>query len=250
MPYTVNGGIRIHYEVVGDGPPLILLHGYTLSLTDWNELGYVDALKLRNRLVLISARGHGESDKPHDPEAYAMENFAADIAAVMDDLGISRADYFGYSMGGLIGFALAHQAPDRIGRMVLGGASPFPYPPGMDDPFMPILAQGASALRAFYDGVLTPSLEARLLASDMTALIACRQKRFAAAGYVASLPAMRMPSLLYAGDADAPHDGMRDAAAKMPNARFISLPGLAHVPALYQHASILPRIMDFLAGKE
>ena len=59
-------------------------------------------MKPKYRLVLIDARGHGQSDKPHDPLSYAPEKFASDIVAVLDDLGMKTAAYWGYSLGGWI----------------------------------------------------------------------------------------------------------------------------------------------------
>jgi pimeloyl-ACP methyl ester carboxylesterase len=67
MPYVDNDGVRIHYEVEGHGPSLVLQHGFTHSLRRWYLHGYVDALRNDYELVLIDARGHGKSDKPLDP---------------------------------------------------------------------------------------------------------------------------------------------------------------------------------------
>jgi pimeloyl-ACP methyl ester carboxylesterase len=112
MPYAENRGVRIYYEVEGEGSPLVLVHGFTDGLEGWREYGYAAELKKEHRLVLIDARGHGRSDKPHDPEAAAgLERRPADVVAVLDDLGIDRAHYFGYSLGGWIGFGLAKYAP-------------------------------------------------------------------------------------------------------------------------------------------
>ncbi len=66
MAYASNRGVRIHYQVEGDGPPLVLQHGLFWSVAGWSRVGYVDALKPHYRLILIDARGHGVSDKPHD----------------------------------------------------------------------------------------------------------------------------------------------------------------------------------------
>src|SRR5690349_5576708 len=107
MPYVNNKGVRIHYEVEGEGPPLVLQHGSAGSLGDWRELGYVEALKQANRLILIDARGHGESDKPHDVAAYDIALRASDVVAVLNELGVREASYMGYSLGGWIGFGLA-----------------------------------------------------------------------------------------------------------------------------------------------
>jgi pimeloyl-ACP methyl ester carboxylesterase len=125
MPYAINAGIRIHYEVEGAGPPLILHDGSFASGADLRDLGYVDLLKHENQLILIDARGHGASDKPHDPRAYDLALRVSDVTSVLDDLQIEHANLFGYSMGGWIGFGLAKHAPTRFQSLILGGAHPF-----------------------------------------------------------------------------------------------------------------------------
>jgi pimeloyl-ACP methyl ester carboxylesterase len=64
MPYVIHQGVQIHYQVEGEGPPLVLQHGFTQSLKSWHMAGYVNALQSHYRLILIDARGHGASDKP------------------------------------------------------------------------------------------------------------------------------------------------------------------------------------------
>ena len=130
--FVENDGVRIHYEVEGDGPPLVLMHWLTGSLEDWRVFGYVDALKENYRLILIDARGQGQSDKPHDPAAYALEKQAADIVAVLDELGVDQAHYFGYSLGAELGWALAKYAPDRLSSLIIGGASPEDFDPSAE----------------------------------------------------------------------------------------------------------------------
>src|SRR5262249_18139552 len=106
-----NHGTRIYYQSEGTGPPLVLQHGFSQSIEDWYECGYVDALKHDYRLILVDARGHGSSDKPHDPAAYGLDKRAGDVVAVLDAIGISRAHFWGYSMGSWIGFGMAAFAP-------------------------------------------------------------------------------------------------------------------------------------------
>jgi pimeloyl-ACP methyl ester carboxylesterase len=247
MPYARNGTVRIHYQVEGDGPPLMLHAGFTGTLHDWYDLGFVEALKARHRLILLDMRGHGDSDKPHDPAAYGWEDFVGDVLATLDAVGVRQTDFLGYSMGGLIGFALAAQAPERMGRMVLGGASPFPMPAGAPDTFMPILRAGAAALFQFYPVMLTERLKARLLASDMAALIALRERRITLPGFDAALESMRAPMLLYCGSADGPHDAMREAASRLPDARFVSLPGLTHIETYAARDAVLAASVPFLS---
>lgn len=66
MPETTSNGVRIRFEVEGRGPAVVIQHGFLGSPTSWREAGYVDALTDRYRVILVDARGHGESDKPHD----------------------------------------------------------------------------------------------------------------------------------------------------------------------------------------
>lgn len=125
MPYAENNGVRIHYRVIGTGKPLVLHHGFTESIEDWLECGYVDALQCQHRLILMDARGHGRSDKPHDPVVYSLETRVRDVVAVLDAIGIKRAHYWGYSMGGWVGFGMAQFAPERVDQLVIGGQHPF-----------------------------------------------------------------------------------------------------------------------------
>jgi pimeloyl-ACP methyl ester carboxylesterase len=247
MPYvTASDDVRIHYEVEGKGAPLVLQHGFIDSLMVWYERGYVDALKYSYRLILIDARGHHLSDRPHDEAAYGQHRFAADVVEVMYKLKVDRAHYWGYSMGGLIGFALGHFAPARFDKMILGGGSPYPMPPGAADPMMSMLEQGAPGLKAIFGDYVTPGFAARLHESEMEALIACRRKRFRMPGFEDTLPKMTMPCFLYAGDADPIFDVVKTAASSMPNANFFSLPGYGHIQAMMEAHAVLPRVMEFL----
>ena len=126
MPYVDNGGVRIHYHVEGEGTPLVLQHGLTSSILRWYEFGFVDALKGDYRLLVIDARGHGDSGKPYDAEAYDRKLMASDVIAVLDAEGVDRAHYMGYSMGGSIGFGIAESFADRVHSLIIGGMHPYP----------------------------------------------------------------------------------------------------------------------------
>ena len=106
MPYATNSAVRIHYEVVGSGAPLVLHPGFVASLGDWESAGYVDALKGQYTLVLLDPRGQGASDKPHQTAMYSSDQRVADVLAVLDALHIEQAHFAGYSMGGRVGFDL------------------------------------------------------------------------------------------------------------------------------------------------
>jgi pimeloyl-ACP methyl ester carboxylesterase len=246
MPYAINQGVRIHYRVEGDGQPLVLQHGFTDSLETWYETGYVQALKPRYRLILIDARGHGASDKPHQPDAYDRERNVEDIAAVLDDLDLPRAHYLGYSMGGRIGFAIARYAPERVHSLILGGGSPYPQSQAGPDRMLEALKQGADAIPSLWGITEPPELIARLVKNDAEALIACRTKGLLSAGFAEILPTMKMPCLLYAGEDDPVCAENRKCIRVMPNATFLSLPGLSHVEALSRSDLVLPRVKQFL----
>ena len=114
MPYADHDGVRIHYHVEGSGPPLVLHHGYSGSLRHWRMNGYVDALRDEYQLIAVDARGHGESDKPHNVADYALATRSADVLQILDDLGIERALYCGFSMGGNVAYGLLTMHPERI----------------------------------------------------------------------------------------------------------------------------------------
>jgi len=86
MPYAGNQGIRIHYKIEGKGLPLVIQHGFTSSMQRWYMHGYGDALQDDFQLILLDARGHGASDKSHDPVAYARDARVSDVVAVLDHL--------------------------------------------------------------------------------------------------------------------------------------------------------------------
>src|SRR6188472_3402750 len=98
MPYTTNNGVRLYYELIGSGAPLLLHPGFVCSGEDWIEAGYVAALKDRYRVILFDPRGQGRSDKPHDPADYQRHHRVDDVLAVLDATGINRAHFWGYSM--------------------------------------------------------------------------------------------------------------------------------------------------------
>jgi pimeloyl-ACP methyl ester carboxylesterase len=102
MPYFNNNRVKIHYEIEGEGPDLVMIHGFAANIEiNWRQTNWISTLKDENRLILIDCRGHGKSDKPHDPNQYGAF-MREDIIKLIDSLSISKANFFGYSMGGSI----------------------------------------------------------------------------------------------------------------------------------------------------
>jgi pimeloyl-ACP methyl ester carboxylesterase len=249
MPYADNQGIRIHYQTEGDGPPLVLHHWSLATLQSWYDYGYVSALKDDHRLVLLDARGHGASDKPHRPEAYELEKRVEDIVAVLDDLGIAQADFFGYSMGGWIGFGVVRYAPERFRSLIIGGQHPRAQSmDGLRQLVRYGLENGPEALVALWEesfGALPPQTRERMLAYDYEALFAVAHDR---ESLEAVLPAMRMPCLLYVGEMDEVYAIARACAKQMSNVTFATLPGLDHGQAITRSDQVLPHVKRFLAA--
>ena len=247
MPYADNEGIRIHYQTEGEGPPLVLQHWSLATMDSWHDYGYVSALKNDYRLVLLDVRGHGASDKPHRPEAYELKKRVEDIVAVLDDLSIAQADFFGYSMGGWIGFGVARYAPERFRSLIIGGQHP--YAQNMDGLRQLVwygVENGAEAFVAMWEesyGPLPPREKKRMLAYDFDALLAVAQDR---ESLEAVLPTMRMPCLLYAGEMDEVYPLAQKCAKQMANVTFVTLPGLDHAAAIERIDQVLPHIKKFL----
>lgn len=251
--FAENDGVRIHYEVEGQGPPLVLVHWLTGSLEDWRLFGYVDALKDSYRLILIDARGHGQSDKPHDPAAYTLEKQAGDIVAVLDDLGVDKANYFGYSQGGTIGWALAKYAPERLSSLIIGGDAPDGFDPSSDiSRYSKLTAEGygsdaASGLAQY--GISDPKVYDLYAATDFEAIIADVQST-SAEDFTADLPDMTMPILLMIGSRDGDFGRDKAAAAKLPNATFASMRGFNHLTLMLQSDLVVEQIKTFLTQVE
>lgn len=114
--------MRIHHVVVGQGHPIVLVHGWGAdSKRNWVDTGWVESLSPVRQVVLMDCRGHGRSETARAPQDYGYAAMSADVLQVMDDLGIPQADLFGYSMGAFIGVSLLGHHRDRFTSMILGG---------------------------------------------------------------------------------------------------------------------------------
>lgn len=255
MPFATNQGVRTHYVVEGNGPPVMLIHAFSGNHTSWIGYGFVAALRDRFQLILPDMRAHGQSDGPSDPAAYGMVTLATDLIAVLDDLNIERAHVLGYSMGGQIGYTLAQSYPQRLRSLAVGGMSPYATSRG-DTRHMLLhlyeqaMREGAEALvtgiRAWAGGTITPEYEARLRAANVAGGAALLRRGIDnPADFSAALPAMTLPCLLYCGEADEELGGMRRAAGELPNARLIELPGMKHVQAAGASAELVPELIAF-----
>ncbi len=114
-------GVHLNVEVSGEGPTLLLLHGFSGSAATWAP--HVEAWR-GFTTVAVDLLGHGASDCPADPRRYRMERCLEDLVALLDHLDVRRAAVLGYSMGGRVALRLALHAPERLWALVLESASP------------------------------------------------------------------------------------------------------------------------------
>ena len=124
--FTTSDGLKIHYIEAGPakatGQPVVLIHGYTgTARGNWFSNGVAEALAKNHRVIAIDCRGHGQSDKPHEPEKYGPA-MARDVIELMDHLKIAKAHIHGYSMGGFITGQLLVKHPERFITASFGGS--------------------------------------------------------------------------------------------------------------------------------
>lgn len=250
MAYANNNGVKIYYEVIGDGQPLLMHHAFATDHTAWSnpDENWVAALKDDFSLILMDARGHGLSDKPHKPEDYQLMKQVSDVIAVLDHLHLKKVHFLGYSMGGGIGFGLACHFQGRFKSFVLGGANAEDSPPGEVNPFVPYLEQGPEAFIGMIEEMsgkpISPTWKRILQAGDYEAWTAMQiEAGKEVCGMEAMLPSVRVPTLIYIGDKDFGFAGAKHASELMPNATFVMLHGIHTDPYLKQ---AMPHIKRFL----
>lgn len=174
MPYVISNNIKIHYEVVGCGEPLVMLHPNGHCIKDWYTLDYIGQLEKSFQLILIDCRGFGDSDKPHDANHYHPQLIANDTITILDFLGINKAHCFGYSMGGRNAFALMQYYPDYFKSFVIGGAHPYTINKLLHS-YTQLLQQGLPKLVEVFEknfGDFPLEIKDNFLKNDLDALIA------------------------------------------------------------------------------
>src|SRR6516164_10809806 len=122
MPAIDRDGVKIHYEVHGDGPVLILTHGYSSTSAMWQ--GQIAALSKHHKLVLWDMRGHGQSDYPDDAAAYSEALTVGDLAALLDEVGANTAIVGGLSLGGYMSLAFYRAHPERVAALLIIDTGP------------------------------------------------------------------------------------------------------------------------------
>ncbi len=254
MPEVSNDGIKISYEVTGQGRPLLLLHGWTCDRSWWGETGYVDDLRRDHLLVNIDMRGHGQSDKPHQPSAYRADASVSDVLAVADAEGLDRFAMWGLSYGGWVAWMTGYAAPQRVPAFISTGSWD-PRPGTYEDwltfdegDLEAVRRGGMQALIDRYevDGFHYPAaVKAGMLRSDPEAMLACQAPELLPDG-IASLEAFAVPVLLIAGEREDEAGGAATVAGMVAHGESLTLPGLEHASACAASALAIPTARAFL----
>lgn len=233
MPSFRSDIVDIAYEVTGEGPPVLLIHGFASNArVNWIDTGWVKALTGAGyQTITFDNRGHGESGKLYDPEAYPAPEMAEDARRLLDHLGLSQVRVMGYSMGARIAAFLTINHPDRVIAAVFSGlADNMIRGFGGSEPIADAL-EAASA-----DDVQDPSAKvfrvfAEQTKGDLKALAACmrsgRQKITAA-----ELGQIAVPVLVVAGDMDDIAGKVDPLVAVIPGAKGVTLARRNHMNAV------------------
>lgn len=249
-----SAGVRIRYRTVGSGEPVVLVHGFTGRLEGWFDSGLAHALAERYRVIAFDCRGHGRSDKPHDPALYGPE-MGEDIIRLLDHLELPRAHVIGYSMGAHILARLLVTHPERLLSATLGGA---PGRLGWTDEDEARVGVEADELEAGRLSALISRLEAGLseheitlrsrailMGQDRLALAASRRANRAQVVTEAELRAVQVPTLGVVGSQDPYRAGFEQLKHWMPQATIVVIQGATHASA-EQHPTFLKAVLDFL----
>ena len=249
MPTIDRDGTKIHYEVHGSGPPLILTHGYSSTSAMWH--GQIEALSKRHRLILWDMRGHGQSDYPGDPSAYSEALTVGDIAAVLDQVGAAKAIVGGLSLGGYMSLAFYRAHPERVRALLIIDTGPgFKKDDAREawnkrahDTADRFEQHGLDVLKsASRERSSVSHRDARGLARAARGMLTQRDARV-----IELLPEIKVPSLVVVGADDTPFLAASDyMAAKIPGAKKVVIPAAGHADNIDQPRAFIDAVVRFL----
>ena len=257
--FTENDGVRIHYEVEGEGPAVIMRTGAGGDLSLWREAGYVKGLS-DFRCILIDQRGRGLSGRPTTVESHRIDRHVSDVVAVLDELGVDSAGFLCYSNGINIGIAFESTHHGRLQALV--GIGSLSYTNLVDLPRLPDMQAEvrriveAGGVRAEYlafakeeNDRFPEAIHKSVMEGDplMRALdsVAARDWK----GPLEIYPSLSCPVLMVTGEREDAEHQTEKSAAKIPDARVIRNPGQGHLSNFYRGDLTLKYIRPFLLEK-
>jgi pimeloyl-ACP methyl ester carboxylesterase len=249
MPRFAHDGVEIAFLDEGEGEPIVLVHGFASGKeVNWVFPGWVTTLtRAGRRVIALDNRGHGESTKLYEPAAYHSSARAEDVRALIDHLGLGRADVMGYSMGARITAFLALAHPERVRSAILGGLGYH-------------LVEGVGLTETIAQALEAPSradiadptaLVFRTFAeqtkSDLRALAACMRGSRQTLSK-AEVGRIAVPVLVAVGSNDRIAGSADALAALIPGAEALVIPGRDHMLAVGDRV-FKAAVLDFLAQR-
>jgi pimeloyl-ACP methyl ester carboxylesterase len=244
MAYAPVNGLQLYYEVHGSGKPLVLLHG-GLHTTGLSFGPLLEPLAASRQVIAIELQGHGHTADTGRP--MTIQALAGDVVTLLDHLSIAQADLFGFSLGGLVAYAVALSAPERAGKLIVASADPR-RPPGresvpLDEDRMPTPAD-FQAMRDAYQAVAPDPAHFDQIAASTSAMV----HEFP--GWTEELRSLQAPVLLIFGDRDfSPLTDVIETFGLLPDAQLAVLPGTTHVGVTRRPAEVLALITPFLDAR-
>jgi pimeloyl-ACP methyl ester carboxylesterase len=249
MPRFMHDDVEIAFRDEGEGEPIVLVHGFASNKeVNWVYPGWVTTLmRAGRRVIALDNRGHGESSKLYDPTDYHSAVMAEDVRALLDHLGIGRADVMGYSMGARNTAFLALAHPQRVRAAIFGGLG-IGLVEGVGDPEPIARALEAPALVDVSDstGYMFRAF-AEKTHSDLRALAACIRgaRQTLSRDEVARFA---MPVLIAVGSIDDVAGSPEALAALIPDAQALVIPGRDHMLAVGDRV-FKAGVVEFLARR-
>ncbi|NQX79115.1 MAG: alpha/beta hydrolase [Hyphomicrobiaceae bacterium] len=253
MSYKVqtfdSDGAIIAYTDQGDGDPILLLHGFASNITtNWIDTKWISYLLREDRRVIaMDHRGHGQSQKIHDPKLYSADIMAQDARRLLDYLNVDCSDIMGYSMGARVAAFLALAHPEKVRSVILGGLG---FNIVCDMPNTSLIADAleASSVDLIKNNMArTFRVFAEQTCSDLVALAACiRSSRNSISKEDIAL--INCPVLVAVGTNDDIAGSARDLAKLIPNAQSFEIKGRDHMKAVGDF-SYKQAVVNFLSER-
>ena len=258
MPTLKVRDVDLYYETLGEGEPLLFMHGLGSSTRDWAE--QVAFFSGHYRVVAFDARGHGRSSKPPGP--YTLPLLAADAADLVRRLGLAPAHVLGLSMGGMVAFQLAADAPHLVRSLTVTNSGPsFHLTPSQRRqyawrrPLIQLLGMrgvGVVLGRRLFPRPADAALRQRFVerwADNDRRVYVTALDGFAGWSVEEKLSAITCPALIVAAEHDyTPVAYKRAYAAKMPNARVAVISDARHAAPVERPQAFNERVASFLAS--
>ena len=240
MDTVAVNGINLAYTRLGKGTPLVLVHGFPLDSSSWNEL--IPYLKDHFDLILPDLRGFGKSTTVESP--YTLSDMADDLAGLLDYLGVEKTALAGHSMGGYISLAFAKKYPQRVsGLGLIASQAAADAPEGKERRYKTAADVAEKGVGVVVDA-MTPKLSADVRVQEFVRGVIERQSKQAVIGALKAmaeredampiLSSFNFPLVLIHGDADQliPIERAKEIKSANPSATLLELKGAGHMPMM------------------